>query len=83
VRLNGALIAGRRRPSRASVYERLGHALPELDDRFGGLPSTKGPSRFGPRPLEDLPPDDWPASGLRAIDNHEEINSWKPAKQTH
>jgi len=35
-------MAGRGRPSRASVYERLGHALAELDQRFGGLPNPKG-----------------------------------------
>ncbi len=34
-------MAGRGRPSRANVYERLGHALAELDQRFGGLPSPK------------------------------------------
>ena len=34
-------MAGRGRPSRASVYERLGRALTELDQRFGGLPSPK------------------------------------------
>jgi Fic family protein len=34
-------MAGRGRPSRASVYERLGHALTELDQRLGGLPSPK------------------------------------------
>ena len=34
-------MAGRGRPSRASVYERLGLALAELDERFGGLPSPK------------------------------------------
>jgi cell filamentation protein, protein adenylyltransferase len=34
-------MAGRGRPSKASVYERLGHALAELDQRFGGLPSPK------------------------------------------
>lgn len=34
-------MAGRGRPSRASVYERLGQALTELDQRFGGLPSPK------------------------------------------
>jgi Fic family protein len=34
-------MAGRGRPSRASVYERLGHALAELDQRFGGLPNPK------------------------------------------
>jgi len=34
-------MAGRGRPSRASVYERLGHALTELDQRFGGLPNPK------------------------------------------
>ena len=34
-------MAGRGRPSRASVYERLGHALAELDQRLGGLPSPK------------------------------------------
>jgi len=39
--VNGVLMAGRGRPSRASVYERLGHALTELDQRLGGLPSPK------------------------------------------
>lgn len=34
-------MAGRGRPSRASVYERLARALTELDQRFGGLPSPK------------------------------------------
>jgi Fic family protein len=34
-------VAGRGRPSRASIYERLGRALTELDQRFGGLPSPK------------------------------------------
>lgn len=34
-------MAGRGRPSRASIYERLGRALTELDQRFGGLPSPK------------------------------------------
>jgi hypothetical protein len=34
-------MAGRGRRSRASVYERLGHALAELDLRLGGLPSPK------------------------------------------
>jgi hypothetical protein len=38
---DGEVVAGRGRPSRASVYERLGHALAELDQRFGGLPSPK------------------------------------------
>ena len=31
-------MAGRGRPSRAIVYERLGQALTELDQRLGGLP---------------------------------------------
>ena len=30
---------GRGRPSKASVYERLDHALAELNQRFGGLPN--------------------------------------------
>lgn len=30
---------GRGRPSRATVYERLDHALAELNQRFGGLPN--------------------------------------------
>jgi hypothetical protein len=34
-------MADRGRPGRASVYERLGHALAELDQRFGGLPNPK------------------------------------------
>jgi Fic family protein len=34
-------MTGRGRPSRASVYERLGRALTELDQRFGGLPNPK------------------------------------------
>ena len=34
-------MAGRGRPSRASIYERLGRALTELDQRFGGLPNPK------------------------------------------
>ena len=34
-------MAGRGRPSRASVYERLDRALAELSQRFGGLPSPK------------------------------------------
>ncbi len=34
-------MAGRGRPSRVSIYERLGHALTELDQRLGGLPSPK------------------------------------------
>ena len=34
-------MTGRGRPSRAIVYERLGRALTELDQRFGGLPSPK------------------------------------------
>jgi Fic family protein len=34
-------VTGRGRPSRASVYERLGRALTELDQRFGGLPNPK------------------------------------------
>ena len=34
-------MTGRGRPSRASVYERLGRALIELDQRFGGLPNPK------------------------------------------
>jgi Fic family protein len=39
--VKGVIVAGRGRPSRANVYERLGHALAELDQRFGGLPSPK------------------------------------------
>jgi cell filamentation protein, protein adenylyltransferase len=39
--VNGGAVAGRGRPSRAIVYERLGRALTELDQRFGGLPSPK------------------------------------------
>jgi Fic family protein len=34
-------VAERGRPSRTIVYERLGLALTELDQRFGGLPSPK------------------------------------------
>lgn len=34
-------MAARGRPSRASVYARLDHALGELNDRLGGLPSPK------------------------------------------
>ncbi|WHT18714.1 Fic family protein [Crossiella sp. CA-258035] len=34
-------MASRGRPSRASVYQRLDHALVELNTRFGGLPSPK------------------------------------------
>jgi cell filamentation protein, protein adenylyltransferase len=34
-------VTGRGRPSRASVYERLGRALTELDQRLGGLPNPK------------------------------------------
>ncbi len=34
-------MAGRGRPSRTSVYERLDKALAELNKRFGGLPSPK------------------------------------------
>jgi Fic family protein len=34
-------VAGRGRPSRASVYERLSIAVAELDERLGGLPSPK------------------------------------------
>ena len=34
-------MAERGRPSRAIVYERLGRALTELDQRFGGLPNPK------------------------------------------
>jgi Fic family protein len=34
-------MAGRGRPSRTSVYERLDQALAELNQRFGGLPSPK------------------------------------------
>lgn len=44
-------MAGRGRPSRASVYERLGRALTELDQRFGGLPS--------PREAESIWADIW------------------------
>ncbi|WP_018352389.1 Fic family protein [Longispora albida] len=34
-------MAGRGRPSRASVYRRLEHAIEELNSRLGGLPSPK------------------------------------------
>ena len=34
-------MAGRGRPSRTSVYQRLDKALAELNQRFGGLPSPK------------------------------------------
>jgi Fic family protein len=34
-------VAGRGRPSRASVYERLDMALAELNQRYGGLPNPK------------------------------------------
>ena len=34
-------MAGRGRPSRASIYERLDRALTELNQRYGGLPSPK------------------------------------------
>jgi Fic family protein len=34
-------MAGRGRPSRASVYERLSSAVAELDERLGGLPSPQ------------------------------------------
>jgi hypothetical protein len=39
--VNGGAVAERGRPSRTIVYERLGLALTELDQRFGGLPSPK------------------------------------------
>jgi Fic family protein len=39
--VNGDAVAERGRPSRTIVYERLGRALTELDQRFGGLPSPK------------------------------------------
>jgi len=34
-------MAARGRPSRSTVYQRLGGALAELDERFGGLPSPR------------------------------------------
>lgn len=34
-------MAGRGRPSRSTVYNRLGGALAELNERFGGLPSPR------------------------------------------
>lgn len=34
-------MAGRGRPSRASVYTRLSFAVAELDERLGGLPSPQ------------------------------------------
>jgi hypothetical protein len=34
-------VVGRGRPSRASVYDRLGRALAELNERYGGLPNPK------------------------------------------
>ncbi len=34
----GAIVAGRGRPSRTTVYERLDRALAELNQRLGGLP---------------------------------------------
>jgi cell filamentation protein, protein adenylyltransferase len=40
-RVSGGAVAGRGRPSRANLYERLDRALAELSQRFGGLPSPK------------------------------------------
>ncbi len=34
-------MTGRGRPTRATVYRRLDHALSELNERFGGLPNPK------------------------------------------
>jgi Fic family protein len=39
--VTGTIVAGRGRPSRATVYERLDRALAELNQRLGGLPNPK------------------------------------------
>ncbi|WP_244460526.1 hypothetical protein [Microbispora triticiradicis] len=41
IKMEEAAVAGRGRPSRTTVYARLGMALAELNDRLGGLPNPR------------------------------------------